>query len=175
MTNNSDFVKGYSIWLIPEDETCKKLQAEIDHLSRHFSSPPFIPHITLLGQLDMEEEVVRRKFFELSTAANQMTLGLGEIVYQDVFFRSIVYHVEETETLMELNQMARSKFRRDSDPPFFPHLSLLYSHEGEAAKRHAINTRGITGPSSIIISRLELVHTLGRVEDWETILRLNIK
>lgn len=174
MTEAQDSAKGYSVWLMPDGKSTVQLISNMEKLSRNFDAPSFSPHITLIGQLEFDPPEVHEKFSQLASSTSQMTLEAEEIVYRDVYFRSIVFKIEESEPLFKLNQKARHVFDRTSDPTFFPHLSLLYGNQPESEKRITVEGLFARQKYRFQITGLELVRTQGQVQDWVTVERIDL-
>ena len=52
---------AYSIWLIPNDEKYIILKSIIEELSHIFGGIKFVPHVTLLSNLDFSEDFLSKK------------------------------------------------------------------------------------------------------------------
>jgi len=169
-----DITKGYSIWLIPDSEDGQGFQQNIQALANLFGSPLFSPHITLIGEVDLDLESLIDKFNQLQDTAEMQDLCTLSIDYHDTFFRSIVYQVAMSEALMNLNRTARRLFDRNSDPAYYPHLSLLYSNISENEKREAIQKLDPIETIAFQATEIHLIRTQGRVSDWELIQRVEL-
>lgn len=165
---------GHSIWLTPDASTVLGIQQTIDTLSARFNSPVFQPHVTLIGKLGGDHQRVFDTFNTLIKGIKPFVLHAEAIDYQDVFFRSMFYKISETDDLMEMNQLARELYSRDSDPTYFPHLSLLYSDVSESEKRTAVLDLAIEIPAEIPITGIELIQTQGQVSEWSMVKRVEL-
>lgn len=171
---SSDNARGYSLWLKADRSTSIEIQAAIDGLCKRLNAPHFSPHITLLGQLDSDEEAVRLKTHELANRTKPFEVVATEIDFQDVFFRSMFLKISETDALMDLNSAARKIFDRQADQPFFPHLSLLYSYESRLSKLQASNDVNLNLPKTFKITGMEIIRTFGQVQDWNLIQKIEL-
>ncbi|NQV16045.1 hypothetical protein HQ531_11355 [bacterium] len=167
-------VKGYSIWLIPDQKSKEMLNEIATDLRRQLNGQPLQPHLTLLGQITEELEHIRPLFRNLGHASRKLDLLVESIAYEDVFFRSLYLKTVMSSRLFDMNQAARSSFQREADPPFSPHISLLYSFASEAEKR-VFHEQILNLHIGIIsISDIDLVQTQGEVSNWKLIERIHL-
>ena len=171
--NKTPEVHGYSIWLIPEQEISALLSESIQELATHFQADSFQPHITLLGQLAGELDSILPQFEKLGTPDAPIVLQAESIESEAFYFRALVYQILSNPGLEAFNQKVREKFKRESDTPFYPHLSLLYSRASEAQKVSVLSKMQLPERLSISIESLALVKTHGPVRDWETLATLD--
>ena len=70
---------------------------------------------------------------------------------------------------MKANQKAREIFQRQEDPPFMPHISLLYGNLPQAIKEKAIQEIKDELSLEFSVQDIHLVASSSRipVEDWE--------
>jgi 2'-5' RNA ligase len=120
--------KEYSLWIIPPGNVFERLTEVISRLSQHYSTPYFEPHVTLLGDLLLPEEEMLSKTAELTGLIRPFTLHLTTVSYLHEYFRCLFIKVAKTEEVMEINQKTRTLFKREHDPQFMPHLSLMYGN-----------------------------------------------
>src|SRR3989338_2657684 len=75
-------LERYSIWLMPKDEVYDILKSTIQELSKKYKTPPFEPHITLLGNTksNTEPEAIR-KTKKIARTVKEFQIELKEIDY----------------------------------------------------------------------------------------------
>ena len=166
---NKPQVKGHSIWLTPDRECGERLNQLIGTLAAYFSSPLFPPHLTLLGQLKDTPERILPVFKKLGQTCHPLMIRPESIGLESFYYRALFYKIEPSKQLLEMNHLARVQFERETDPVFFPHVSLLYSQEAEPTKRETLEELKINLIDSIKITGIELVKTSGEVENWERV------
>ena len=133
---------SHSSWFTPSDKAYDELSKMISQLSKKYSTPSFEPHVTLLGSIiDPETEV----FEKISSIANQLQpfeVKLTNVGYQNEFFRCLFIKAEESKELIRSNSLARKLFNRETDPPYMPHLSLMYGNFNPEIKEKIITEIG---------------------------------
>jgi len=156
---------GLSLWIEPEDAAREALVALIARLAREHRAPLFEPHVTLLAAIDLAEEEVLVRAEALAGVVAPLRVRLAGVGGLEEYFRCLFLRVELTSELMGANARARAAFGRHADPPFFPHLSLLYGRLGAGEMSRLTASIGIP-VEGFVAPRLSLVRTVGRVADW---------
>lgn len=157
---------GYSLWLIPEPAERARLEALIHRLAARLGTPPFTPHVTLLGGLHGRVD----RLHELARDLPSLALRLTRIDGQDAFFRCLYVEAEGGAALGASRARAAERLDVRTPPAFFPHLSLVYGQLSSDRKRRLA---GELGPEvearTVLFGELWLVRTEGHVKDWEQV------
>lgn len=159
-------VKGYSLWLVPEGEARKVLEALILKLSSALGTPSFLPHVTLLGQLTEDEEEIVEKTAQLASSIERFPVSLSGTGYLDEYFRCLFLVAGESPGLMTANLKARSLFGRMDGPLFMPHLSLVYGNMSVEAKKDIVAEMIGHRDCSFQIRKISLFSTKGSPHEW---------
>lgn len=117
-------MKTYSLWLIPDEPAFSNSSKIIENLSEKYNSPKFIPHITLLGRMEGEEEDLIKKTEKLVTQLFPLTIKLESFGFSEYKHKALYLNVEKSEELLSANKKASKIFNHDAE--FAPHLSLLW-------------------------------------------------
>lgn len=167
--------KGYSIWLMFEKNDEEFFQKLIDKFSSKLKSPKFLPHITLVAGLEGDKDILLEKFDAFSQF-NSFVVKSKSANYSDEFYRSLYVEIEKDEMLKELFELANRIFNVKSDfEKFFPHISLLYSFEGENQKKKLITDCLKNYPDKIHITRIAFWKTKGIPDNWRMLKVFNLK
>lgn len=160
---------GYSIWLEPEGEIRERLKGVIRSLSDGHGTPLFDPHVTLVGGLEGSEDEVGRHTESLANRIKPYMVELtGQVGCEEIWQKAMFIIVQETNPVMEANQLARTEFNLAGGDRYRPHLSLMYSNTIPLARRHEI-ARGLNRLDLIgqfPVSKIHLYRTAGKVEEW---------
>jgi 2'-5' RNA ligase len=119
-------MKSYTLWLEPTGRIHTLLATAIAQLSQEHGGPLFEPHVTLLGDITGQEEVIVQRAEQFAQGMSPVDLNLTVPAFRDQYFQCIFMRVEETSALLEAHRRARKIFHQETGPPFMPHLSLLY-------------------------------------------------
>ena len=161
--------KGISLWLMPEGDTQARLVALVALVARlaaRLATEPFAPHVTLLpGLLGRETEVVARAG-RLARALAPFAVKLAGIEGRDEPFRCLFVRAEASAALRAAHARAARAFRRDPDPDFLPHLSLVYGTMAPERKTPLARELDAEAPGEFEARRLHVWRTEGNVAEW---------
>ncbi len=163
---------GFSLWLVPEDEMRRRLAALIESLSRRFGGPVFEPHVTLLAGIRRSERDVLARTEQILRGATALPLRFTGPETGDTRFRALYLRVEPSAPLLALHEAARDAFDRRDDPPYLPHLSLVYGAPPPPEVAQEIRP---VAPARFEARRLDVYSTEGPVESWRRVRRLRLR
>jgi 2'-5' RNA ligase len=155
---------GYALWLIPAGQTYLHLARKILSLSRRYSTPCFEPHVTLASGINVPEHEALIHSAALASRLEPFEIRLAEIDFLDEYFRCLFVRVMPTDGLINAHQAAKEVFSLGKQPPFMPHLSLMYGNFPIDVKKKIAS-----GPSvdvSFEVSRVHLYSVNGPPADW---------
>ena len=163
-----------SLWLIPSGAVYTELAALISRLSRSYGTPSFEPHVTLLSGIALAEPLLFAKTQQLAELISPFQVKLTTVDYQDEYFRCLFIRADPDGALRQANATAKVLFERPEEPPYMPHLSLLYGDLPQAKKEEIIAEWGSTFALEFTVDALYLISaTADRpVADWRRIARM---
>jgi len=156
---------GVSLWIVPEGEARRRLSALIETLARRFGGPVFDPHVTLLAGLAGPAEDVMTRVRTIRRAPLRLHFTGPEAGTR--YFRCLYLRVEPSPSLTALHEAARKAFETKDEPPFFPHLSLLY--RPPPAPAGVVEQVRDAAPDGFDARRLDVYSTEGGVESWHRV------
>lgn len=166
----------YALWMVPPPECFAHLSALIADLGRHYDTPCFAPHVTLLGGIRAPlDEVVRgleRALADAPCASSGVMLNAGEIACGDAYFRCVYARIDEAEGLTALHEAALARFADAPREAFEPHLSLVYgnlsSSQREAVKARVEQSGGLPC-ARFEAMRVDVVRINAQPAEWRTV------
>lgn len=163
-----------SLWLVPPEDVRCGLARRIDDLAERLGTPRFEPHVTLLAGIEAEAGQVAAQSRGLVERLEPVGLRLTRAGGRDEFFRCVFLEVEPEPGLVAAHGRARDRFRKGKEPPFFPHLSLVYGRLGSDQKAALIEEINEDASWRIETHAAELwvVLTEGAAEEWRVVERL---
>lgn len=161
--------KGYAIWLMPEEPVYSELAGVILALSRERSTPAFEPHVTLLAGITAPEQDTISLCAKLAGLLSPLEVQLATIDFLDEYYRSIFVRVAETAALMRSNRKTREVFGLPGQPPYMPHLSLLYGDVPLDVKKAIAAKLGSQLARSFQASSVHLYFVAGPVSRWRRV------
>ena len=161
--------KGVSLWLEPAEPECTRLQRLIASLAQNYGSPPFAPHVTLVGEFAVDDEALACEMTaQLAASEHPFPLTLTAIEMEDVYWRTFYLSAEHSQRLDGLHARACSGFRV-GEKSYRPHLSLMYTDLDKAARRDIAGRLSLPLPITVVAQRLALWRTTGSVGRWRQI------
>jgi len=138
-------------------------------------APTFSPHVTLLGQIPGEGELIQNVTESLLDGVTPFELVLSRVGMLNTYYRSIILHVEENQKLLDLYIATAETFKMKKGKTFVPHLSLLYSNFVKLHKQDLLKSVDLYLPDVINISEVVLMETRGGPQDWQEVARFSLK
>ena len=122
---------------MPDAKTQAVLQEIVNELSNKYDFPNFEPHATLLGDIEIDLELLKEKTTELAKQFRPFEVTLGKVEISTTYWRYVFVRVDTSGELVDLNMKARELIDPMPDDIFMPHISLAYG-EDDAYKRQQI-------------------------------------
>lgn len=160
----------FSLWVVPEGAVYQRFADLIATLAARAGTPGFEPHVTLLGGIAGAEAEVRRLCEALAELLEPFEVKLADVGMADEHYRALFVAAEPTPELLNAEARARDVFRRAGEPPFLPHLSLLYGDLLAADKEALLEGVGREFQASFRVSALHLYRTGGGPASWRRVL-----
>jgi len=162
---------GVSLWIVPEGEVRRRLAALIAELARRFGRPVFDPHVTLLAGLPGPASSVVERAEDVVRGAKAFPVRFVGPEKGDSYFRCLYVRVEPSSPLLALHAAARDALGRTEEPPFFPHLSLMYGAPPPPALIEEVRP---AVPDGFEARTVDLYSTEGEVERWHRVRRFRL-
>ena len=202
---------GHSLWMVPSRTVLGggSLQAYDDiigEMSKELGTFHFVPHITLVAALmgPVQDIVVQTRHLASLVAPYEFQWdddddeNLAPLSYKDAYFQCVFARMKLTEAVVQANATARQIFpEKQTDPPYMPHLSLIYGDFSETEKKERLlpqlHQKFQTGPGKkkdaptnegaaagtaaagyriIPVDAIEIWSTQGDVKDWYLVERV---
>ena len=127
--------KAYSIWLIPNGENYILLKNTIIELSHIFKGIEFLPHVTVISNLDYSEKFLSKRVENIAKKVKPFSIEFYTINYLDEFFQSFFISVKINDDLAYVRKIAKSYFPKLTEK-YSPHLSLAYGNIESKIKKN---------------------------------------
>lgn len=154
----------YSIWILPPNPIYSHLSEIIKNLSTEFNGPVFEPHLTVVGNIDMELAKLKKRVSEIAAKTEKLNLSLGPISFSTTYFQNVLVRVNSTADLMSLNFNLKNALKLQNDV-FMPHFSLLYGeHNMYLREKAAMTVKPIT--AQFTSDSLVITPSTPNPKDW---------
>jgi 2'-5' RNA ligase len=158
----------YALWLMLAEPAHDRYADLIRRLSESHATPPFEPHITLLGGLGDEERILAQRTEHLAKILAPFDIRLLEAAYRDEYYRALFIEVALSQPLNAARAAARHAFERRMDDGFYPHLSLLYGDLSEREKEAMLDDIGRHFDEWARVDRIALWRVDGPPAGWRS-------
>ena len=169
------FGKGYALWLTPQEPMFSLLAGEISRLSQAYSTPRFDPHVTLLSGITAPEEDAVARSASLAGRLKPFRIELGEIDYLDEYFRCLFVSVIPTGPILKARRAACEAFEVRDNPPYAPHLSLVYGKLGIETKKGIAARLGSLPGQEFEVRGLVLYRVRGALREWKCLEKFDLR
>jgi 2'-5' RNA ligase len=161
---------SYHLWLKLSGGAYRRFASLIQRLAQEMKGPVFEPHVTLLGNVTGEEQVLIGQTKKLATALEPFQITLGTPDYRETYFQCLFLHAVETDPLRLAHTLAREVFTHEPLASYMPHLSLVYGVYPVNRKRMVIEQLPRDLPKSFDINAVSLIRTESDdPEDWHEV------
>ena len=93
--NSNRNPNSYAMWFIPNNKKFLLLEKKIIEISQFFQGIKFIPHVTLISNIDCKQKFLSKKVKRIAKKIPAFKIYLGEIDYSNEFFQSFFIRVEK--------------------------------------------------------------------------------
>jgi 2'-5' RNA ligase len=161
----------YSLWIIPSSSLKKSLDEIILKLAEKYKSPKFEAHMTLLGDIDSDEETIIQKTKRFASKIKTFPLELGEISFSTTYFQSVFVRVKSTAKLLDANLKAKRIFRMDNNV-FMPHISLLYGNHGMILREKIVSEIELSKTKDFKADNIIIVPSTNNPNEWKHLAKI---
>lgn len=155
----------YSIWIIPPEPVFSQLSKTISELSFKYRCPIFVPHLTVLGNIDHELSEIKQVVEKIVSDLDSLNLSFGPVSFSTTYFQSVLIRINSTAKLMQLHFDIK-KLLKNENIVYMPHVSLMYgNHDMETRERIALGLN--LHPRSFIAKQVVIIPEKPKPVDWK--------
>jgi len=153
-------------WLVPTAGPVREgLAGVITRLAAEHGGPVFAPHVTMNGSVDAEPDAAARVLERVVAGVPPFEVTLSGFGHEPEYFRSLYLRAEPHATLTALHEAGERAWGLDAgisgvcstEPPYRPHLSLLYARDLPEERKPAIaDGLGLALPVTIRVDAAEV-------------------
>ncbi|MES0885278.1 hypothetical protein [Roseibium sp. SCP14] len=148
-----------SVWLTVDDKTRAMFREQVGKLAETARMPVFEPHITVVGDVDAELDVIVGNCEEVFCTPLNSAASVSGADGLDDPFMSLFLDVQLAQSVLERRDELYSRLMGSEPSTFRPHISLAYHFESQENRRSVVDT----------MAELFTGHAFGvaRIEIWE--------
>jgi 2'-5' RNA ligase len=154
---------------MPEGATRRRLTDILQDIRTRYDGPAFLPHVTLVGGLQIERDFLIECTRRIAAAHQPFTIKLGQAEMTSHRFRDLFIHAGPVDLLSRAHAIACNVLGGIPHTHFMPHLSLLYGSHSRGLKERIICEIGSGLPAQFKVGNLYLYETDGQVRRWREV------
>jgi len=163
---NSKPPKGYSIWLHGGGSDNLAFNETLKQLQQTCHSPEFIPHVTLLGQVEnIPVKTLKAALGTLAAKYHRFDLLFNKVEVQDDYFRVCCLKVQKNAFLSHLREEMTAILKFKPDKAYKAHLSLVYGKNMKDLQTARLQGAELV-KEKFLVSQISLIKTAGEVNRW---------
>ncbi len=129
----------HTLWIVPPQDIKARLHDVVSDLSGRYGGPDFEPHVTLLGDVEMERDEFIAKAHEVAEKLKPFRIQSSEVSFSTTYFQSVFVRMKASAELMQANLIAK-EIMGVKNNVFMPHISLLYGDHDMQTRQEAIKS-----------------------------------
>lgn len=122
-------LSGFAIWLCPPKDS--SLSSLLDSVRNTFPTPRFPPHITILGEVELDLPELVRRITNVVQDVPEFDVKARKVAFGSVYWRSVMIEMDGGDQIVQLEEKIRKEFGSRYNQPFYPHLSVCYGIEDQ--------------------------------------------
>lgn len=126
MQGNFEKLPRVAFWLVPQLIDRQKLEEHMASLAREFSSPQFVPHVTLYSCYRTPQQQELKLLARLAAGSKPVTLQAEGLCGKERLSQALYVDLKNDESSCHLYYAFAKGVTKPSEYIFDPHLSLLY-------------------------------------------------
>lgn len=130
-------IKNISFWLVPTDEDMTALQKIINEICLRYKTPVFVPHLTIWGGIDMEEQKALEIANNIAKESKQFLIEVDKIDTTPNFLKSVFLQIKNNNNL-QLIYNKFQQFLKQNNYMLNPHISFVYGNLSDRIKTEII-------------------------------------
>lgn len=163
---------GYSIWLNFGPKCTSALQNKIQSIARRHSCPEFPPHLTLVGDMELDLGEVREAAKKFASGVVPPEISISEIGSSKKFFMTLFLAVDLPPDLQSLREIVAKAANPKDYELDAPHVSMAYGEiEASALKNETLSLRSEFLHKRLLVKDISIVKSSKTVpiSDWESV------
>ena len=155
----------WSLWLMPDNRENGKYARIIKKLSHRTGLPPFEPHLTLFGRINVNPKSFFELFKNMANEQKRISAKIKKVKFGTSHWKSFYIDIEKNAGLEALQKKMTAPINHLRDYLFDPHLSLAY---GGADEMRYLN-KEIHLERLIRFSSVAIAFVPDNVDQWKII------
>lgn len=121
--------KLYSVWAMFEGQDEEYLSSIITDFNKGYGTDPFLPHITLFGNITASEDAMRKAIDEAVNGIEPFTVMYKNVEYSSEWSKTLYIQFLQSRQLTQIYKSLQDSFKDIGEYSFDPHTSLIYKKD----------------------------------------------
>ena len=159
----------YTLWLAPPKDIADKYQHIIDTYCKQFNIHTFLPHITLVGGIDKNEDEIASILNSILAKPKPIDITISEVSISTTYFQCVFGRVEPSPALLDLHLNLKEVLNMNDEKIFMPHMSLVYA-DIDSNEKQKIAQEITLPPAQFICDTIYLMESMNKdTSTWRKI------
>ena len=159
----------FAVWLLFEDADSQYLSDTILKLSKQYSSPVFLPHITIYGLVDIDLNTLDNIVLQSINGEKPIPVEKNMLSHSDDFWKTLYVDLILNTSLQRIHKRLLTSLQSFTQYDFKPHVSLIYKQLPQNEKKFLANTLEIK--NTFKVSSIAIQEFSKDIEKWKVVKR----
>lgn len=160
---NMSYLPRVAFWLVPRITEKLLLEEKIKALAKTYSSPVFLPHVTLYSCERSEDRQELGLLAAIAKQSSSFTMSVDSLGSSDRLAQTFFLNLRSCAEAERLSQSLATRLPKTSNYSFVPHLSLIYQ-DLPAAERNTLTSNWPAPIETICFDQLWAVAIPAQIE-----------
>ena len=158
----------HSLWIVPTGKALDTFVKINKELSQKYDAPIFEPHMTLIGNLEINQEECLQKSGILASLIKPFSIRFKIAKCLDKYYRCVFAKADESAQLINAAKLAKQIFY-DNGEEFIPHISLLYGDYSMDLRKTIV--KSLNFDVEFMFEKLIVTNSskFSKISDWKII------
>ncbi len=159
-----------SVWLVPTERDVLPVSKVIKDLSQRHNTMPFLPHITIYGEVLTDLEKVVDAAREAVRGIMPFSVEVDKLDYTTEWAKTLFAQIKPNQNLDTIHRRLKKRLVEYNDYVLNPHMSLVYKEEMTKEEK-LLEIPSIKIPESFTLDRIAITVPLNPVAKWKDVAR----
>jgi len=168
-------MKRYGFWIIPENDFYQELKKLIRKYSKKYSSPSFVPHMTIHGSVASTDKNVIEDVLKVASKIKPFEVEVGEVEFSTTYFQCIFARMKTSAIMLNTHLALKKQLKDAENNVFMPHASLVYGDFDMKTREQIVSEIKLKG-NKFLANKITIIRANSRdPKDWSTVEHIRFK
>ncbi len=157
-----------SVWLTFSQNDDDYLSQVISELALQNEAPPFKPHLTVYGSLNLKVDTINNRLRSLFEDQVCFEINCQQVQHSSNLWKTVYLKMEMNQDLKQIYHNLTEIFGSESHYKFDPHISLIYAQLERPDREKICRKAASEMKMNYQVCGLSIVDTGISIENWKT-------